>query len=219
MIMKWRRPGQKLVLGKPEYKSIIETTLGIPCLYDEVVMEVMWGMKHHMSRFVPAEESKLPKEDNLTTSQGLRMFLSRYGFDTKPEMVYNDIVSAAATVFWCDAVEKDLYEHLKHLGRYLKNVSGIDYENWDTVKLATAFKIICSRKIDASDEMFSDDVRSKLLDDADKYKDLVFPTGCISNYKNILGIKIVRNDKMDELASLVKVARIKAEQAGVSYAQ
>uniref|UniRef100_A0A0E0MFD7 Nucleolar protein 58/56 N-terminal domain-containing protein n=1 Tax=Oryza punctata TaxID=4537 RepID=A0A0E0MFD7_ORYPU len=184
MIMKWRRPGQKLVVGKPEYKSIIETTLGIPCLYDEVVMEVMWGMKHHMNRFVPAEESKLPKEDNLAMSQGLRMFLSRYGFDIKPEMICNDIVSAAAIVFRCDALEKDLYEHLQHLGRYLKN-------------------------------MFSDDVRSKLLDDADKYKDLVFPIGCIGNYKNILDIKIVRNDTMDELASLVKVARIKAEPAEV----
>ncbi|XP_052137374.1 uncharacterized protein LOC127755756, partial [Oryza glaberrima] len=96
--------------------------------------------------------------------------------------VNNNIVSAAATLFRCDAVEKDLYEHLQHLGRYLKNVSGIDYENWDTVKLATAFKIICSRKIDACDEMFSDDVRSKLLDDADKYRDLVFRTGCISNH-------------------------------------
>jgi nucleolar protein 58 len=27
MIMKWRRPRQKLVVGKPEYKSIIENTL------------------------------------------------------------------------------------------------------------------------------------------------------------------------------------------------
>nr|ABA94202.1 hypothetical protein LOC_Os11g34220 [Oryza sativa Japonica Group] len=146
MIMKWRRPRQKLVVGKPEYKSIIETTL-----------------------------------------------------------VYNDIVRAAAIVFRCDAVEKDLYEHLQHLGRHLKNVSGIDYENWGTVKLATAFKIICSRKIDKSDEMFSDDVRSKLLDDADKYKDLVFRTG----------LNILRNDKVDQLAELVKVARIKAEHVRV----
>ncbi|EEE52242.1 hypothetical protein OsJ_34184 [Oryza sativa Japonica Group] len=119
--------------------------------------------------------------------------------------VYNDIVRAAAIVFRCDAVEKDLYEHLQHLGRHLKNVSGIDYENWGTVKLATAFKIICSRKIDKSDEMFSDDVRSKLLDDADKYKDLVFRTG----------LNILRNDKVDQLAELVKVARIKAEHVRV----
>uniref|UniRef100_A0A0E0J2U3 Uncharacterized protein n=1 Tax=Oryza nivara TaxID=4536 RepID=A0A0E0J2U3_ORYNI len=132
-------------------------------------------------------------------------------------LTYNEIAAsgAPAIVFRCDAVEKDLYEHLQHLGRHLKNVSGIDYENWGTVKLATAFKIICSRKIDKSDEMFSDDVRSKLLDDADKYKDLVFPTGCIANYKKILGLNILRNDKMDQLAEFVKVARIKAEHVRV----
>ena len=215
MIMKWRRPRQKLVVGKPEYKSIIENTLGIPCLCDEVVMDVMWAMKRLIRYFVPTETPELAEEDSLTMSQGLRMFLSRYGFEIKPEMVYNDIVRAASIVFRCDAVEKDLYEHLQHLGRHLKNVSGIDYENWGTVKLATAFKIICSRKIDKSDEMFSDDVRSKLLDDADKYKDLVFSTGCIANYKKILGLNILRNDKMDQLAELVKVARIKAEHVRV----
>uniref|UniRef100_A0A0E0R9I0 Glutamyl-tRNA(Gln) amidotransferase subunit B, chloroplastic/mitochondrial n=1 Tax=Oryza rufipogon TaxID=4529 RepID=A0A0E0R9I0_ORYRU len=200
MIMKWRRPRQKL---------------GIPCLCDEVVMDVMWAMKRLIRYFVPTETPELAEEDSLTMSQGLRMFLSRYGFEIKPEMVYNDIVRAASIVFRCDAVEKDLYEHLQHLGRHLKNVSGIDYENWGTVKLATAFKIICSRKIDKSDEMFSDDVRSKLLDDADKYKDLVFSTGCIANYKKILGLNILRNDKMDQLAELVKVARIKAEHVRV----
>nr|ABA94205.2 expressed protein [Oryza sativa Japonica Group]ABA94206.2 expressed protein [Oryza sativa Japonica Group] len=187
---------------------------GIPCLCDEVVMDVMWAMKRLIRYFVPTETPELAEEDSLTMSQGLRMFLSRYGFEIKPEMVYNDIVRAASIVFRCDAVE-DLYEHLQHLGRHLKNVSGIDYENWGTVKLATAFKIICSRKIDKSDEMFSDDVRSKLLDDADKYKDLVFSTGCIANYKKILGLNILRNDKMDQLAELVKVARIKAEHVRV----
>uniref|UniRef100_A0A0E0F6E7 Nucleolar protein 58/56 N-terminal domain-containing protein n=1 Tax=Oryza meridionalis TaxID=40149 RepID=A0A0E0F6E7_9ORYZ len=193
--MKWRRPAQKLVVGKPEYKSIIETTLGIPCLYGEVVMDIMWAMKRLIRYFVPTETPELPEEDSLTMSQGLRMFLSRYGFEIEPEM--------------------DLYEHLQHLGRHLKNVSGIDYENWGTVKLATAFKIICSHKIDKSDEMFTDDVRSKLLDDADKYKDLVFRTGCIANYKKILGLNILRNDKVDQLAELVKVARIKAEHVRV----
>uniref|UniRef100_M8CQP9 Uncharacterized protein n=1 Tax=Aegilops tauschii TaxID=37682 RepID=M8CQP9_AEGTA len=45
MITKSRRPGQELLVGKPEYKSIIETSLGIPCWHDELVMEVMWGLK------------------------------------------------------------------------------------------------------------------------------------------------------------------------------
>lgn len=77
---------------------------GIPCLHDEVVMEVMWGMKRFMSKFVPAEESKLPKEDSLPMSQGLLMFLSRYGFDVKPEMVSRLLVAILCFIAPCHLV-------------------------------------------------------------------------------------------------------------------
>ncbi|VAH85642.1 unnamed protein product [Triticum turgidum subsp. durum] len=51
-IKRWRRPGQMLVVGKPEYKTIIEASMGIPCVFDETVMEVMWGVKHIMHSLV-----------------------------------------------------------------------------------------------------------------------------------------------------------------------
>jgi len=69
MIMKRRNPGQTLVVGKQEYKSIIESSL------------------HHMHRLVPMEKSELPKEDRVPMSQGLQMLLSRHGFHVKPKMV------------------------------------------------------------------------------------------------------------------------------------
>jgi len=96
--MKRRNPGQTLVVGKQEYKSIIESRLvsvswlfflylwtnlsvldllqGINCLHNDVVMEVMWGMQRHMHRLVPMEKSELPKEDRVPMSQGLQMLLS-----------------------------------------------------------------------------------------------------------------------------------------------
>ena len=116
MIMRCHRPCQKLAVGKPEYKRIIETSLvsvklpcllmfvnnfehlfcchffqGVPCLFDETVMEVMWGLKNLMHSLVPQEELKLTKEDRLPMSQGLKMFLDRYGFDVKPEMVSSQV--------------------------------------------------------------------------------------------------------------------------------
>jgi hypothetical protein len=60
---------------------------GIPCLHDEIVKELMWGMKRLMRSLVRREKSELPKEDCLPMSQGLQMLLSRYGFDVEPEMV------------------------------------------------------------------------------------------------------------------------------------
>lgn len=60
---------------------------GISCLYDEFVMEVMWGLTNLMHSLVPEENSQLSKEDRLQMSQGLKMLLNRYGFDVKPGMV------------------------------------------------------------------------------------------------------------------------------------
>uniref|UniRef100_A0A0E0RA48 Nucleolar protein 58/56 N-terminal domain-containing protein n=1 Tax=Oryza rufipogon TaxID=4529 RepID=A0A0E0RA48_ORYRU len=178
MIMQWRRPGQKLVVGKPEYKSTIETFLGIPCLHDEVVMEVMWGMKRFMSNFVPAEESKLPKEDSLPMSQGLLMFLIMKQ-PISIQQVNEDIVRAAATLFHCDIIEKKCCRALLDVGHYLKH-----------------------------------DVQSKLLDDADKYKDLVYARDCLRLYENLVAAYNVRAVKKDELALLVKRANAdEAEQA------
>ncbi|KAJ1289677.1 hypothetical protein BS78_02G182900 [Paspalum vaginatum] len=110
MIMKCRRPGQELVVGKAEYKSI-EIYLGIPCLHNEIVMELMWGMKRFMHALVPREKLELPKEDRLLMSRGLHILLSRHGFDdVKPEMVNEQILRAASSLFICDAVEQQHHE-------------------------------------------------------------------------------------------------------------
>ena len=52
---------------------------GINCLHNELVMEVMWGMKHLMHKLVPGEKSQLSMEDRLPMSQGLQILLRRYG--------------------------------------------------------------------------------------------------------------------------------------------
>ncbi|KAM0930589.1 hypothetical protein ACQ4PT_000854 [Festuca glaucescens] len=122
MILKWHLPGQKLAVGKPEYKTVIEAELGILCLYDEPVMELMRGLKYLMHSIVPEEKSKLAEEDGLQASQGLKLLLDRYGFDVKPEM---------QTKSWRLASD------------FLEEVSSIDSKDWEIPKLATALKIVC----------------------------------------------------------------------------
>ncbi|XP_051211083.1 uncharacterized protein [Lolium perenne] len=49
MIARHHRPGQALAVGKPEYKRFIETSLrDVPCLFNETVKEVMWGLENLM---------------------------------------------------------------------------------------------------------------------------------------------------------------------------
>jgi len=40
-----------------------------------------------MHTLVPLEKAEVAKVDRFPMSQGLKMFLSRYGFDVEPEMV------------------------------------------------------------------------------------------------------------------------------------
>ncbi|RCV16298.1 hypothetical protein SETIT_3G126700v2 [Setaria italica] len=53
MIHNWHIPGQLLAVGKPEHKTIIESKLKIPCLYNDAVLEIMWGIKNLMKSLVP----------------------------------------------------------------------------------------------------------------------------------------------------------------------
>lgn len=204
MIVKSRRHGQELLVGKPEYKSIIETSLGIPCRHDELVMEVMWGMQRLMPSLVRREKSELPKEDHIPMSQGLQMPLSLYGFDVKPEMVNEQIVVTASVLFDCDAFEEKRYPGFRCIGRHLKKISGIYCENWDLLKLATAFKTICSHEIGDSDEMFPQDVQTKLLDDADKYEKKINKLVCMLHHKQIESNHQTKTRHKDMLAVFVK---------------
>ena len=56
-------------------------------MHNEIVMEIMWGIQHLMHTLVPQEKAEVAKDNRFPMSQGLKMFLSRYGFDVEPEMV------------------------------------------------------------------------------------------------------------------------------------
>lgn len=60
---------------------------GVHCLFDEAVMELMWGLQNLVKSLVPGERVELTKENCLPVSQGMKIILGRYGFDLKPEMV------------------------------------------------------------------------------------------------------------------------------------
>uniref|UniRef100_A0A0D3H2M9 Nucleolar protein 58/56 N-terminal domain-containing protein n=1 Tax=Oryza barthii TaxID=65489 RepID=A0A0D3H2M9_9ORYZ len=92
MLKIWCRRGEKLMVGSLEYKEIIEADQelkGVRCLYNDYVMEVMWGIKNLMHILVPEEQKMLTKEERLPVSKGLEMILHRYKFDVKPVMMFS----------------------------------------------------------------------------------------------------------------------------------
>ncbi|XP_044392478.1 probable nucleolar protein 5-1 isoform X1 [Triticum aestivum] len=154
MISRCHHPCQKLAVGKPEYKTIIETSLpGVHCLFDETVMEVMWGLKHLMHSLVPQEKLTLTKEDRLPMSQGLKMFLYHYGFDVKPELVNEQVVNAACLLRDAGLIMESHSEQLRWAAGQLKEVSGINPEGWSAMKTATALTIMFDTVEITDDEM------------------------------------------------------------------
>ncbi|KAM3336059.1 hypothetical protein ACQJBY_030188 [Aegilops geniculata] len=209
-IKRWRRPGQMLVVGKPEYKTIIEASMGIPCLFDETVMEVMWGVKHIMHSLVPMEKSELTKEERLPMSQGLLMFLNRKGFDVKPEMVNERIVLSACALYDCDEIEKKHDASLRRASEQLKDVSGINTQGWSLLKLSTALMLICFSEeeilVGEPEEFFTAEELSKFQDDAHEYDDKISKYPCRRIYEELVCAFEARAANRILLTSLVKEA-------------
>ncbi|CAO2040730.1 unnamed protein product [Urochloa humidicola] len=219
MLKRWCRPGQKLAVAKCEYKTIIESRLGISCLYDETVMELMWGLKNLMYSLVPEEKSKLGRDDSLQMSQGLKMLLNRYGFDVKPEMVSDRIIGLACFLYDCDENDR-VHSKSLHVGaKIIEDVSGLNTQRWSIMKLATALKMICypGERIVVGDpeEMFSRDVLSTLRNDARKYEGKMYKNICLIIYKEVVTASELRAAKRRCLESVIKQAEkaYEADQA------
>ncbi|CAN6320672.1 unnamed protein product [Urochloa humidicola] len=211
MIQDVIKPDQKLAVGKREYKIIIEHYLGISCLHSDEVMELMWGLRNLMPHYLPDEISKVTKEDRPPMCKGVRFLLNSYGFDVKPEMVNESIVEMAGLVYECDFNVKKHAKHLHYAGELLKVISGIDFEDWDLLKLATALMIVGYPKgeqIVAGNlqKLFGDDYLT-LVKDAPQYKDRLREVACFRVYEEMLWARKVRFRALQSLATLVRKAR------------
>ncbi|KAL6659094.1 hypothetical protein ACP70R_003134 [Stipagrostis hirtigluma subsp. patula] len=205
MLQKWQRPGQKLAVGKLQYKTVIEARLGIHCLFDESVMEVMWGLKNVMHSLVPQEKSELAEEDCLQMSKGLKLLLDRFGFDFKPEMVNKYIVEAACMLSDFKFCVEKHSKNLRLASEHLEEVSCIDAKDWDVMKIATALKIACypEEEIVFSNlkEMFSTAELTTLLADAvqGKYEGKIFKSTVLRVYKELVFIHEVGYEQIRRL--------------------
>ncbi|RLN34977.1 hypothetical protein C2845_PM03G27160 [Panicum miliaceum] len=201
MIADHIKTDQKLAVGSPEHKEIIEKSLGISCLHDDTVMEVMWGLKNCMHHFLPDE---LIKDDHPLICEGLRRVLDKYNCDYKPEIINGRIIEMACVVYNYDYCVDKHSESLREAGKHLKNISGIDSEGWDLLKLATALKMI-----------FSEDELKNLQKDAPKYKDKLKRKSVQIVYEDIVWALGIRNKWLGKLLRYLKDAEeaCKAKQA------
>ncbi|KAG0528133.1 hypothetical protein BDA96_06G292300 [Sorghum bicolor] len=211
MIKRSLWPGQRLAVGKCEYKNIIEARLGIHCLFNEAVLEVMWGLKYLIKFLVPAEEVELTDEDRFQMCKILKLVLNRYGFEVEPKTVNSDIIYAASVVYECDRSVDIRASYLDHGRAKLSEVSQIYSTNWDELKLATALKLICypEEQVETGDseEMLSESEAEQLLADAHLNEIKLHKPAYLKIYNDFVWICGVRRKALLQLDSMVKKPR------------
>ncbi|KAE8775753.1 hypothetical protein D1007_51707 [Hordeum vulgare] len=190
MIRKCHYPGQRMVVGKPEYKKIIEERL--IC----------------MPSLIPEEDSYLAEDDCVPISQGLRNVLSRYDCNyVNSEMVNERIIMMAYILHECDTFEKEKSGDLHRAASLIKDVSGIDTEGWGLRKIAiVVMKIWCVEQAGNSCEISEDEV-SRLRSDADKYEVKLDKDACLKVSRQMLKVLDFRTRKKGLLKEFIDQAK------------
>ncbi|KAK1670611.1 hypothetical protein QYE76_058770 [Lolium multiflorum] len=183
---------ETLVVGSREYKDIIEKTLGLKCLYDDAVTEVMWGLKNIMHLVVPEEQSKMTVDDRLPMSLGLNMVLNRHKIYIKQEMFLHKMFDEDFKVF-----------------------SKVDTKVWNLFKLVTALKIMFDPhgilKYGNPHKMFSHDELTAIRCDAHLYQQKLDKDLVLAVYDNSVTLREVKAELLYELRTLVQEAKAALE--------
>ncbi|KAL5209861.1 hypothetical protein ABZP36_005484 [Zizania latifolia] len=123
--------------------------------------------------------------------------------------VNEDIVVTACVLLYSEYNEKKNSTPLRLAGDHLKDVSSINSEGWDLMKLATALKIMYypEETTIADKEMFTGDELSTLEMDAHKYGDKIVKGIFRDVYNEIVQMRELRTVTQKILGSLVKEAK------------
>ncbi|KAL6607962.1 hypothetical protein ACP70R_041025 [Stipagrostis hirtigluma subsp. patula] len=221
MITKNIRPGQKLAVGNKNYQEIIQKSLEIHCLYNDAVLEIMWGLKNLMKDLVPKEVSDFPSNDDRypQMSKGMKRLLERNGFVVEPEMVNENIIELSALLYDSDFCVKKHNEFLQLMAPMLIS-SNIKCQKWGSKKMAIALLVLCSLDMeiktgDSTEEMFSETEVMELRDAAPQYTDRLDKRSCLRIYKEILWTYQVKSKVKSQLSLLVGTAKdTEGEQGG-----
>jgi len=115
-------------------------------------------------------------------------------------MVDENLITIATALYESDYCVNKFTEYLHLGGEYLKEVSGIDCQNWDLQKLATALKLLCypNDKIETgtSNEMLSEDTARILVEQAHMYESKLHKGTYLNIYKEIQFARAVRTEAL-----------------------
>ncbi|XP_062230473.1 uncharacterized protein LOC133928246 isoform X2 [Phragmites australis] len=115
---------EELVVQNTELKDLIQSKLDVKCSTDEeVVGDLMWGLKYLLGDFIVEEIDKLTDEYYLPLSKGLQRDIEVYGINVSPRKIDKNFIFTFGHVVNLDIKSKTISKALRD--KFDHHVSGI----------------------------------------------------------------------------------------------
>ncbi|XP_021310260.1 uncharacterized protein LOC8074439 [Sorghum bicolor] len=131
-------------------------------------------------------------------SKEMIIFLERNGFAVKPQMVNDRTIEMAYAL--CENKHAKSLQDMEDISGVMKKVSGINFDDWDSLKRVFVVKIIiCYPEETENSKMFSDNELSKLLSIAPSLEGKLFiKNTCMEIYEDIVFARAVRVKSVED---------------------
>lgn len=140
------------------------------------------------------------------------MFLQSLGYNIEKELVNGQIAETACFIYHCIEINKEQLKCLRRID-YLEK-EGIDTQDWDALKYATAISIMCMDEPSSETrQVFSEEELQKINGGKGKHKGLI-KDNFMFIYKRAIDVSNCKVEKLKELDALVKVAQERSGRAG-----
>ncbi|CAL4952107.1 unnamed protein product [Urochloa decumbens] len=109
-IRKYCDKSRQLIVGDLRLRDVIESNLNVKCFENEdVIRELMWGLKNVLFDYVYQERRNITHEYCLPLSQGLKDCMSKYEVIIPTEAIDRTFITCASALHRCDV----LLEHYR----------------------------------------------------------------------------------------------------------
>ncbi|KAG2630801.1 hypothetical protein PVAP13_3KG548701 [Panicum virgatum] len=156
----------QLIVGDVELRGVIKSNLNVKCFENEdVIFELMWGLKHVLSYYVRQERGNITLEYRLPLSQGLKDCMSKYEVIIPTEAIDRTFVGCASALHRCDVLLEHYRKRLPEICEpFLPGIREI--VNGDIPYAEVVAKILTPDRVQDCNpfEGLSDDVVKKIKD-------------------------------------------------------
>lgn len=216
LILRFGKANKELVVQDTELKALIESKLDVKCWTGgEAVDELIWGLKHVLSDFIPEEKDKLTDEYFLPLSKQLLMDLETYKIKVSISKINPVFISEFGYMsyldFLCKATSKVLHDihdqYVLSIGvtedvmLYAWTIAKVLFPGLKTeTELSKIASSLGSMQIKYTGKAITSDDKSDILECLDRLLNIYQQKSCAEQHldKLCLGMMTVENQSSED---------------------